>query len=396
MDYTKDVNSPEIFRLWSAITAMAAAMERRCWTQTKQGLLYPNLFTMLVSSPGIGKTEAIKRAEEILTYSDKISVTPQSMTRASLIDTLKASTHVMLDRNGKTTDYHSLALVVDELGTMISAHDLEFLSVLNKLFDCPHVHRERRRHFNEGKEIIISQPQLNILAGSQPAFLAHLLPEEAWGMGFTSRMLLIYAGQPAEAQDVFGESEDLADVGEALAMAYQFKAEANGPFQWTPEAKRIFNAWKAKKCEPIPEHSKLVHYLPRRHIYAIKLAMVSSLSRGLDLEVLEDDMTRGLDWLLAAEQVMPDIFREMAGKSDSDTLMELHYYMWQTMTQRKAKGKPGNVTEGEMYNFLRNRIPGEKIGRIIEVADRAKIIVRDVTDPSKWKATPKNLHGIGE
>jgi len=394
LSHTKDINSPEIFRLWSGITTMAISMERRCWTQTRHGVLYPNLFTMLVSSPGIGKTEAIKRSQEVLSLADKFAMTPHSMTRAALIDALRFADKTMLGKDGAPLSYHSLALIVDELGVMIAAHDLEFLSVLNELYDTKPSYKERRRHFNEGKEILIERPQLNILAGSQPAFLAHLLPEEAWGMGFTSRMLLIYAGMGAEHMDVFGEFEEAADAAPELAIGLARISEKSGAFIWSPTAQGIFNAWKKRKCEPVPEHSKLVHYLPRRHINAIKLAMVSAISRTGELRVEEDDIIRGLDWLLAAEAVMPDIFREMAGKSDSDVLMELHYFMWAAMTRLRGQKKEANIPESEMYNFLRMRVPGEKILRILEVAERSKIISRDPQNMARWIARPKHMHGV--
>lgn len=393
LSYTKDVNSPEIFRLWTGITVVAASMERRCWTQTRQGILYPNLFTMLVSSPGIGKSEAIKRGEDLLLGCAALSVTPQSMTRASLIDALRAAAKTMMLPDGTIQDFHAMALVVDELGTMIAAHDLEFLSVLNKLFDNPVAHRERRRHFNEGKEIFIQRPQISILAGSQPAFLAHLLPEEAWGMGFTSRMMLIYAGMGVDSQDTFGElapGQGSAELESRLGMF----SEKCGEFVWEPAAMEMFNAWTRGKCAPIPDHSKLAHYLTRRKLIALKLAMISTISRSGELTVGSEDVIRALDWLLGAERVMPDIFREMAGKSDTDVIMELHYFMWQTMTQRKARGQPANLAESEMYNFLRFRVPGDKVARILDIAERSLIISRDKLDMVRWIARAKHMHGV--
>lgn len=394
MSYTKDVNSPEIFRLWSGIATISMSMERRLWTRTRHGVLYPTMFTMLIASPGIGKTEIIKRSAELLEESGKFSLAPQSITRASLIDTVRFASRQMINASGAPIDYHSLAVIIDELGVLISAHDLEFLSILNELYDTKPSYSEQRRHFNDGKRFVIEKPQLNMLAGSQPMFMAHLLPEEAWGMGFTSRMMLIYAGVGAEYQDVFGEIIEPEIPPEILVRKLSATAERTGEFKWSQPAMDIFNKWTRNKCEPIPEHSKLVHYLPRRKINVIKLAMVSSISRGGELLVEKDDVIRALDWLLGAEKVMPDIFREMAGKSDSDVLMELHYFMWSTMTQRKAKGKEANLAESELYNFLRIRVPGEKIGRIIEVAERSKIISRDAASLEKWIAKPKHMHGV--
>lgn len=397
MSLTSEVNSPEILRLWSAIGAVAASMERKCWTRNKRGILYPNLFIMLVTSPGIGKTEAIKRIEQLILQTKKLNVMPRSLTSASLIDVLKRSNKsFLLQGSGAPIDYHSGMVITAELGTMISAHDLEFLSILNDIYDNPGQYTQQRRHFNEGKEISIINPQLNILAGTQPAFLAHLLPEEAWSMGATSRTILVYAGQFHDSKPVFSHDEleeELPDEQPLVKQLSKF-AERSGQFKWTSGAMERFNAWKESGYKPIPEHSKLVHYLPRRGVHAIKLAMVSAMSSTGELVVREDDFTRATDWLISAEKIMPDIFREMAGKSDSDVLMELHYFMWQIMVQLKAKGKACNLGEGELYNFLRFRVPGEKIQRILEIAERSRIISRDPLDPARWIARPKHQHGV--
>lgn len=394
MSYTEDISSPEIFRRWCAIAAVAASMERRCWTQTKQGTLYPNLFTMLISSPGIGKTEAIKRAEELLQQTKKLVVSPQSLTKAALVDSIRDTQQSMINNQGAPIEYHSMTLCIDELGTMIAAHDLEFLSFLNKLYDSPVELKERRRHFHGGKDIVMARPQINMLAGSQPAFIAHLLPEEAWGMGFTSRMLLIYAGSGPAHADIFGSQVDHGKEQATLVYKLSQYAEKIGMFTWTPEAQRLLNEWNRARCPPIPDHSKLVNYITRRLIHVIKLCMVSALSRSDRLEVAEEDFIRARDWLIEAESFMPDIFREMAGKSDTDVIMELHYFMWQTMTSKRNRKQEGNVSEGELYNFLRLRVPSEKIQRILEVAERSRIIARDHKNPAFWIARPKGQHGV--
>lgn len=372
---------------------VSAAMERKCWTRNRKGILYPNLSVMLVASPGIGKTEAVKAAEKIILECKKINVLPRSVTSASIIDVLKRSTKQYINGSGGPVDYHSALMLTAELGTMISAHDLEFLSILNDLYDGPEFYSQQRRHFNEGKEILVSKPQISVLAGTQPAFLAHLLPEEAWSMGATSRMILIYAGMFHDSSDVFGEEMEILPHAHLTRMLGMF-GEQSGEFKWTDEAMGLFNAWKVAKYSPVPEHSKLQHYLPRRPVHVIKLAMVSAMSRTGKRLVEGEDFIRATDWLLSAERVMPDIFREMAGKSDNDVLMELHYFMWQLITQRKARKQPANVADSELWDFLRFRVPGEKIPRILEVAERSHIIQRDPADAARWVAKPKHMHGV--
>lgn len=57
MEYTDHLPSPELFRKWSAIAAVAAALERRCWVHTMGSNLYPSMYIVLVAPPGGGEVD---------------------------------------------------------------------------------------------------------------------------------------------------------------------------------------------------------------------------------------------------------------------------------------------------------------------------------------------------
>lgn len=391
LDFTQDINSPEIFRKWAAIAAVAASMERKCWVNTRQGAIYPNLFTLLVSTPGIGKTEAIKVTEDLWQSTRKIIVAPHSLTKAALIDCLQEATQTYQPKTGLPFEYHSMAISVDELGTLVPAHDLEFLSVLNKIYDNPKFHKEKRRHFNGGKEIELINPQLNILAGSQPAFMAHMLPEEAWGMGFTSRIIMVYTGVGAVAKTLFTDAAYVKPASwQTLSNLLSQFCAVQGQFAWTDEAKASMETWYGLKLAPIPEHSKLLHYVPRRILHIIKLCMVSSLSRQHKLLIDVEDFNRARDWLIEAEATMPDIFREMVGKSDQNVITELHFALWREWLRTQKQP----IHQSFVYKFLINQVPSDKMPRILEAAERANLIKRIPNSFDMWQPVPKHQHGV--
>jgi hypothetical protein len=100
--------------------------------------------------------------------------------------------------------------------------------------------------------------------------------------------------------------------------------------------------------------------------------MISTLSRGNDLTVSHDDLVRAQDWLLEAESKMPDIFRDMAGKSDKVVIDDLHDFMWKMYTRDK---KP--LHESKLIMFLKGKVPTEKVFRILELCERSGVIERD-------------------
>jgi len=386
LDYTEGITSPEIYRLWTGISAVAGALERRVWVETSRGVLYPNMFCLLVGPPGVGKSNAISIAEDIWYSTKKFKVAPNNVTKAALVDALlEADRKIILPNGGGLVEYHTLLTASSEFGVLVPAHDLEFLSVLNYIYDNPKVYRENRRTLNKNIEII--HPQITILAGTQPGFLASLLPEEAWSMGFTSRIIMIYAGTPPIV-DLFGKQDDRRKGYAELVNGLSRMSGLMGRFMWEPEAQAELSRWHLDGAPPVPDHSKLVHYNTRRTLHVIKLSMVSAASRSEGLVITLADVTRARDWLLHAETVMPDVFREMVQKSDSTVIQELHHFVWRIFAKEQR-----NVHESRLIHFLQHRVTSDKVLRVLDIAERSGILVRDA-GMKTYKPRPRNEHGL--
>lgn len=366
MAYTEGQPTPPRFRRWAAIGAVAAALERRVWTVTMGRPTYPNLYVLLVGPPTAGKTVAIDIVYDFWRETKALHLAPKGMTTAALVDSLKEAAHNRL-YEGKLVEYHSLQIAAPEFGTFIHAHDLEMMANLNDIWDSPRTYGQKRRHVNGGKTIEIMFPQINILAGAQPGFLASVMPEEAWSMGFTSRLLLIY-GQEAPLVSLFSGKTLQADTAKLLLAGMSKMTKIHGQFQWTPEAANEIERWHATKLTPEPTHSRLQHYTGRRVRQYLKLLMVSAMARTvsgeLELVIRLEDIDRAREWLLEAESKMPDVFREMVLKSDIETIKELHFACWQQFTNSKHK----LIHSEFVHAFLANRVPSEKIGKVIETA----------------------------
>lgn len=387
--FTKDIPSPEVFRLWTAISIIAGAANRRIWIETAQTILYPNLYVLLVAPPGIGKTQAIDRANEIWRKVPGLNVAPDSVTRASLLDTLAGAGTKTILPSGEFQMYHALNVAAGEFGVLCPAHDLEFLNTLNVLYDAPPVLSEARRGRAE-QLLTIDHPMLNMLAGTQPMFLSSLLPEQAWGMGFTARVLMIYSAQlikvdifnPLVKGDVRLKDNLIHDIASMTKLW--------GTLSWTEEAKKVLLAWYATDLTPIPTHSRLQNYNTRRLLHVFKLCMVSALSRGNEMKIEIPDVQRAQDWLIQAEGRMPDIFREMTGTSDKAVIDDLHDFMWRYYARER---KP--LHESLVMRFLSGKVPAEKVMRVLELAERSGIAVRAQEGPLLWKPGLKdNMRGV--
>lgn len=346
-------------------------MQRRVWIETAQSIIYPNLYILLVSPPGVGKSQAISRTGKFWLAVKDLHVAPDSVTRASLIDAIDAAQTKAILPDGSFLQYNALAVPASEFGVLVPAHDLEFLNTLNHIYDNPDSYRETRR--SRSKQVDIPFPMLNILAGTQPAYLSELLPESAWGMGFTSRLIMVYSAT-ATPVNLFDSKPIDEPLRKSLSDDLTTMCKLYGGMRWTPEAKEMMTVWAGTNFAPIPTHSRLLHYVPRRLMSVMKLTTISALSRANDLTIVPDDVERARDWLIEAENLMPDIFRDMNGKSDKVIIDDLYDYLWR-LYSRETPPKP--IHESKILEYLKNKVPGDKVVRMMELCERAGIIERD-------------------
>lgn len=382
LDYTDKGTSPYIFRLWAAIAGVAGALERRVWVKALPQPTYANLYVLLVAAPGIGKG-VIDDITHIWRKVPKLHLAPDSVTSASLLDSLVEANRHIVHNGSLAFEYHSLIVSSEEFGILVPSHDLEFLSRLNRIFTNPPSLRVKRKYIKE--EYNITNPQMTILAGTQPGYLGSLLPEEAWSMGFTQRLLMIHSSSQVPVE-LFGDYTSREGQERNLIRLMERLVAQFGQLQWEPKAAQTFSNWHATGGLPRPEHPRLTHYLNRRTQFMLKLVLISSASRGDTPVVTEFDYERALTWLLAAEAVMPDVFREMVQKSDVHIINELVRFVWQIY----IKGKGKTVHEARLHAFLAERVPSEKVPHILALAIRSGQLENEPKDSKYYKPRPKD------
>lgn len=368
IEYSQNFVSPLIFRKWAAIVSIGSALERRVFTRTDIGVAYPNLFVLLVAPPGIGKSTVITPIRNLWMATKILKVAPNNMTKAALLDILEAAKTFHTLKSGKILEYHSLQVASSEFGVFCPAHDTEFLNVLNDIYDCGPNFREARR--SRKTQIDIINPQISIIAGTQPDYLAELLPPVAWGQGFMSRMIMIYSDELKHVP-LFSGIEENEQLYQHLIKDLTHISSLIGQVTWEEQAKKEITAWQAGGCKPLPDHFKLKHYSTRRLLHVIKLSMVSSVSRNSNLIITVENVQEALSWLIEAESFMPEIFKSMSGKSDMDTIRELQLYV---AAEFKRTGKP--LHQAQIISYLSAKTPGYNVLKIFELCIQSGLIVK--------------------
>lgn len=370
VEFTEGLSSPELFRKWGAISALAGALERKVWVRTQMSNVYPNMYIILVAPPGVGKTEVTWRIRALWNSLEDHHVASTSVTKASLIDELAAATRRWVINSpapgtNPVDSFNSLLIGVNELGVLIPAYDNEFMNTLTDLWDGKGYSERRRTTKTEHN---IKKPFINMLTACTPSYLVHVLPEGAWDQGFLSRTMLIYSGD-RQLRSLFAEQTFDRESWNKLEGMFESIASLYGELKWTEEAARLIDAFHMRDGEPKPDHPKLMSYNIRRTVHLLKLCIVASISRSDELLITEEDFNRGYDWMVEAEHHMPDIFKAMTQGGAGKTMEEAWHYIF---TTHARENKP--VMKHRLIQFLQERVPVHNIETTIKMMEEGKMI----------------------
>lgn len=370
--YTEGRGSPAIYRKWTGIFIVSAALERKCWITTTKGQLFPNQYIILTGPAGVGKSLCTRLAHDLLdslrTPDTPFYLAPTSLTKASLIDKLDDANRRIVRpmEDPSVVQFNSLQVVANEFGVFLPSWEAEFMNVLTDLWDCgPYAESRRTGNTN----VNIPNTQLNMLSATTPAQLMNLLPEGAWEQGFMSRVLLVYSGE-SMFTDLFAELDKDDKLMTAMRSDLKDIYKMYGEMKVDLETQQALNDWGRAGGPPIPDHPKLVTYRQRRIAHLLKLCVVSAAACNSDRMITIENFAEALDWLVELEGHMPDIFKSLKVGGDARAVEECYHYVYQKY--HKLAKKP--VPEHMVVAFLQERVPAHSVDRILDVMIRAQFL----------------------
>lgn len=320
LDYTENTEPPELFKAWCAISGIAAALQRKCYTNLWSGKIYPNMYIVLVADAAGRKGTAMRPIIHMMRET-KIKLVASSITKEALCQELDKSKR-FIDPGTSLKMHSSLTVMSEELTVFLGQNNVQLISFLNDWYDCtePWEYKTKGSGSNE-----IIGVWLNLLGASTPAFLRTALPADAIGGGLLSRIIFIYAMDrkilplPEYTQEEETMKNLLLDDLEAIHML-------KGQFVQTPEFREVFIPWylKSEEEKKFSDHDCLLYYSGRRPTHLLKLCMIMSASRGNDMQLEVRDFNRALALLEVTEKRMPEVFSGR-GKDKNAEMLEKVY-----------------------------------------------------------------------
>ncbi|MFQ5686964.1 MAG: DUF3987 domain-containing protein [Candidatus Scalindua sp.] len=304
--------APEIYHLWTGMSAIASSTMRKIYMDRVTHTLYPNLYIVLVAtSTECKKTTAIDFMENILGEVQGLHFIKDKTTPEGLLSSMADSSVEVED--GKLKKVSHVVIMAEELGVFLSkktqASDMP--EILTKLWGCPKVFPYTTRH----TPITIYNTYPNMLAGSTPEWLAKGMPAHAESGGFLGRFIFVVAKKRrqkiAHPRKFDGYDKLLEDLIHDLKIISKLK----GSFRWTREAYEYYDAWYNdydSSSDP-----RLKEYFDKKPHTILKIAMNLSLAESNDLSIETYHIDSALLALKNLESDMLDAFSFLGSTSES-------------------------------------------------------------------------------
>lgn len=306
MELLEESEPPRVFVRWTAISFVAACLQRRChlcWVLDEK--LYPNMYIVLVGPSASRKGTAMGPAMRML-QELAVPIAPDASSRTALVKYMAACSTSFTDITGQAIPHTSMTVFSPELSVFFSITDDQLITNLTDMYDCrdPFVY-----HTEKQGRLELPNIWVNILGASTPSSLSKILMSEAIGAGLTSRMVFAYGDRKYKVVGFHPLSKEELLLRQRLLIDAQAILTLQGSFTFTEAFLERYLEWytQSEKNPPFADPN-LEPYLGRRSTHLRKLSMIVSASRGSSLCLTHHDLERALSYLKEAEAVMPKVF----------------------------------------------------------------------------------------
>ena len=322
-EYCESSEAPDHVLFWVGVSAVAGALQRRCWLSQGKFVWYPNMFIILVAPPGIiAKSTTTGYAMDILRKVPEINFGPSVVTwQALMLKFAKIGQDFMAptaDGKDLQLTQSAMTLFSSELGNLIAPNDREMLDTLTTLFDCSRLSKETLK---DG-ECIIETPCLNLVACTTPEWISANLPAYMIGGGLVSRCIMVKAENKRQLVAYPGTHPHAAverEMEPRLVEDLTAIAEMRGEFTMTPEAVAWGEQWYKEHYRTASTKfgdSRANGYLARKQTHVHKLAMILSASRRETMQITREDMVDAEYCISTIEPDLPGLF-DFMGKTQA-------------------------------------------------------------------------------
>jgi len=356
MQLTENSEPPMLFRKWSAISAIASALQRKCKVELGISLtIYPNFYIVLVGPSATGKNTAMDYVADIIKEIPSIHISSEATSLQALIRRMKNTSHTGIDVETGEQHYHSsLTIFSREFTVFLGYHNRELISALCDWYDC----REKWSYdtIKRDREEITGV-WVNLLAGTTPDSIQSSLPIEAIGGGLTSRIIFVNESRRNKLVIFPSKTKHEVELQKWLISDLEKVTLMSGSFRFTENAMKFYADWcyDADRNPPF-QNRKFDGYCGRRRRHLNSLAMIHSAAKSNSMVITEEDFAEAAQSLSEVEIKMGTVFHGI-GRSDISSLInDAVAFFTNSSTPDIPLFQFARRFEGDMDKFVMDRV----------------------------------------
>lgn len=343
LHYTENSESPISYHTWCGLSVIAGALQRKVYLKWGLGrIIYPNLYTVLVGPSGrTRKGVAIGIAKDFLKKVPGVTVTPESSSgrQAMILAMKRALVNFQDPTDGKIKFHCSVTAFSEELSVFLGQGDIAYLSNLTDWYDSKDDWEYET--IGRGKDTLQGLC-LNLMGGTAPDWIQSMIPHEALGGGFTSRIIFIVEETKRKIIPKYIPTAEEEALQEVLQRDLERISQLSGEMKFDEEAEQLYINWYIEQDtalsagKPAISDPRFAGYCERRATHLQKLMLLTSASRGDDLTITGPDFKKAIHLLKSAEVNMHKTFGGLGKSRMSDESdLVLSYIKKMGVTTRK-------------------------------------------------------------
>lgn len=312
--FTQNSESPRSFHLWAGISAISAALQRRCYMKWGHDTIYPNMYIVLVGPSGrVRKGDPINISQSFIKPLP-IPILLEQNSPEYVARFMKENLQSFTDPiTGNIMMHSSVCCFLEELAVFTGEKNTGFLSTLTNWYDSRN--NWGRGTKNAGIDDIVGVC-LNMLAATAPDWIPFIFTREAIGGGFTSRCIFVVEDHKAQIVANPNKVAPNSALREALQEDIAIISTMAGQFEFEPQAEDEYEQWYVEQERRLQEaldnqsiDPVMQGYFARRPTHIKKVGMALSASKRSDYIISVSDFRRARTILEIAEKRMPSVFQ---------------------------------------------------------------------------------------
>lgn len=327
MEYTDNSEPPELFHIWTAISTVAAALQRKCMINWGYMRFYPNMYIVICAPSGKArKGTAMSYGKNMLSQLG-VRMAAESITREALVREIMNSYTTEIDEATSTMTHHSsLTIVAPELVVFLGYNQQQLMMDLTDWYDCGHgpdgkwTYRTKTQGVDE-----LTGVWVNLIGATTPDLLRSTLSLDAVGGGLTSRIIFVFEPDKRKSCPAPFMSKEEKQLGEELYYDLEHIHLMHGEFKPDGTFIDMWIDWYSREDQRtiFPNDPLLSPYEERRPVHVMKLSMILNACRTDSMILTEYDLTRAIKLIEKTEIRMPQTFRGIGKSPHAEVLSKI-------------------------------------------------------------------------